>query len=78
MDLVWVTDAKYIKGHIIELTFNDDSKKTLDFSGIINRRKEVYAPLLDVNVFKNFDLGGWTLTWLDNRIDIAPESLYEA
>lgn len=37
----------------------------------------VFQPLRDMDVFRNISLDGWTVTWLDGAIDIAPEFLYE-
>jgi hypothetical protein len=33
--------------------------------------------LRDKDVFARFALDGWTVTWLDGTVDIAPEHLYE-
>jgi hypothetical protein len=30
-----------------------------------------------LSVFRNIALDGWTVTWQDGTIDIAPEYLYE-
>lgn len=30
-----------------------------------------------MDVFRNISLDGWTVTWLDGAINIAPEFLYE-
>ena len=38
---------------------------------------EYFAPLRDKRVFSRFDLDGWTVTWLNGSVDIAPEHLYE-
>lgn len=77
MNLVWVTDAQYVKDYIIELTFNDGIHKKVDLANLLNKRVKLFGPLLDKEVFKAFKLDTWTLTWLDGRLDIAPESLYE-
>ena len=47
----------------------------MDFLPLI-RKYPVYAPLKDVNVFKNFVVTD-TLEWNDGAIDIAPEYIYE-
>ncbi len=78
MNPVYVTKARYVRDYIVELTFNDGIEKAVDFTSIINRRMKIFSPLLDKEVFKNFSLNGWTLSWLDGQIDIAPESLYQA
>ncbi|MBR2770571.1 MAG: DUF2442 domain-containing protein [Bacteroidales bacterium] len=37
----------------------------------------IFDSLRDKAVFDRFDLDGWTVTWLNGTIDIAPEYLYE-
>ena len=37
----------------------------------------IAPPLRNLAVFHNFTLDGWTVTWQDGAIDIAPEYLYE-
>lgn len=45
-----------------------DCKKLLQF--------EIFEELKDINVFNSYELDGTTLTWLDGKLDIAPEYLY--
>ncbi len=73
--LIWVTDAKYIDGYNIWLSFNDGVEGVAELSKKINALP-VFKPLKNVNVFKNFKLSSWTLEW-EGDIDIAPKSLYE-
>jgi hypothetical protein len=73
--LIWVTSAKTAAGHKLELTFNDGSVKIFDCTPLIERYK-IFEPLKNEFVFENFSLDGWTVTWLDGQIDIAPEYLF--
>lgn len=41
------------------------------------KNDSLFAKLEDQSVFKSFALDGWTLAWLDGRVDIAPEYHYE-
>lgn len=70
-----VTKATYLKEFIIELTFDDGTRKAIDFS--IWLHGEVFEPLKNKNYFKKFFLDGSTVAW-PNGADIAPETLYEA
>lgn len=38
---------------------------------------EIFEELKDINVFNSYKLDGITLTWLDGKLDIAPEYLYD-
>lgn len=46
-----------------------DCKKLLQF--------EIFEELKDIEVFNSYKLDGTTLTWLDGKLDIAPEYLYD-
>ena len=74
MENVWVTRAEYVEGYEIALSFSDGS------SGMVNLKryldKPIFEPLNDVELFKRFKLGSWTLEW-ENGADFAPEFLYE-
>ena len=37
----------------------------------------LYKPLQDTAVFREITLNGWTVTWNNGMIDVAPEFLYE-
>lgn len=70
-----VTNARYLKDFILEVKFDDGSKKTIDFSKWLNG--EIFEPLRKKAVFRKFFLDGTTIAW-PNGADIAPETLYEA
>lgn len=48
---------------------------------IVNCKKllyfKIFEELKDINVFNSYKLDGITLTWLDGKLDIAPEYLYD-
>lgn len=76
---VFITNARYVKDYIIELTFNDGVKAEVDIRKNISLDKDL-APINYLSTFKEFKLGGCngqTLTWLDGKIEITPEKLYE-
>ena len=75
-ELKWVTAARALDGYQLELTFNDGQRRIFDCESLINQYK-LFAPLRDRDVFTRFSLDGWTVTWLDGTVDIAPEHLYE-
>ncbi len=73
MNLIWVTDAKYVDGYKIDITFNDGVNKVVDLSNRLNGI--LFEPLKDINYFKNFRINGWTIEWSE-ELDLAPEYLY--
>ena len=79
--IVYVTKAVYIKNFIIDLsltiedgTLRENIDKTVDLEEYINSKKQtgIFAPLRDINYFKNFTLNANTVEW-ENGADIAPE-----
>jgi hypothetical protein len=70
-----VTKAEYRKRFRIQLTFNDGTTGTVDFSGWLEG--PIFEPLQDVAYFRRFFLDGGTVSW-PNGADIAPETLYAA
>ena len=74
--LKWVTAARVVGDYLLELDFNDGRRVVFDCQPLISQYK-LFAPLRDKDVFARFALDGWTVTWLDGTVDIAPEHLYE-
>ena len=74
MNLIWVTNAKYLGDYRLQITFNDGTVKIFDGAELV-AQKEIFRPLQSMTRFRNFSLDDWTVTWGD--IDIAPEYLYE-
>ena len=77
MELIWITAAKVLEGHKLHLTFNNGACKVFDFAQVLAKGMPIFEPLKNLTVFRNIVLDGWTVTWLDGTIDIAPEYLYE-
>ena len=69
-----ISKATYLKGYRIALTFNNGETKTVDLQGELEG--EVYAPLRELDYFKNFQVKYNTVEW-PNGADYAPEYLYE-
>jgi hypothetical protein len=70
-----VTKAKYIRNYLIEVKFNDGTKKIIDFKPWLTG--PVFRPLRKKAYFKKFFVDGPTIAW-PNGADIAPETLYLA
>lgn len=75
-ELKWVTAAKSLDGYQLFLTFNDGSQRIFDCLPLIDKYP-LFAPLRDRAVFEKISLDGWTVSWANGTIDIAPEHLYE-
>lgn len=74
--LKWVVAAQAHDNYMLHLTFNDGSQRIFDCKPLIEKY-QMYAPLRDKSVFDNISLDGWTVSWLNGTIDIAPEHLYQ-
>ncbi len=74
--MIWITKAEVSDNYTMILTFNDDSRRSFDFKQLIEK-DDLYKPLIDKKLFENFKLDGWTVSWANGSIDIAPEYLYE-
>ena len=73
--ITFVTEAHYVDGQRIAVTFNTGESAVVDFSGMIVATPRA-EPLRDMAQFKSFYLDGWpTLAW-PCGFDIAPEELY--
>ena len=73
---IHVVAAEAQDNHLLKLTFNDGSVKTFDCKPMI-KQYPVFGPLQDEKIFRDITLDGWTVTWENGSIDIAPEYLYE-
>ena len=71
-----VVSAKYLKGYILELTFDNGESGTVDFSKYL-KVGGVFQRFKDLEFFKNFKVNNelGVITWQD-EIDVAPETLY--
>jgi len=70
-----VTEAKYIDGYKVELSFNDGRHGTADLADSL--RGPVFEPLKDKTLFSDFrvDEELETIVW-STGADMAPEYLY--
>jgi hypothetical protein len=75
-NIIWVVAAEVLDNYTLRLTFNNGSVKTFDCEPLI-QQFPIFSPLQDKQKFNNIALDGWTVTWENNSIDIAPEYLYE-
>lgn len=75
-ELIWVNSAEALNDFCLALTFNDGSKKVFDCKPLIETDSR-FQPLRKKENFINFNLDGWTVTWMEGTIDIAPEYLYQ-
>ena len=70
---VTVKDAKALDGMIM-ITFSNREKRLFDATVL---KEEVFEPLKNNDIFKDFKVEFGTITREDNEIDIAPEYLYK-
>ena len=75
-NIIWVVAAEVLDNYVLRLTFNNGCVKNFDCKSLI-KQFPVFGPLKDKQTFKNITLDGWTVTWENGTIDIAPEYLYE-
>ena len=75
MALIWIISAEHLGDYCLKLTFNDGAVKIFDGKDIIS--KPLYQVLQSQATFQRFELDGWTVSWENGKIDIAPEYLYE-
>ena len=73
-DILRVTRAECVGGHLLSLRFNDGSAKVVDVRPLL--MGPVFEPLLDEAYFAQgtLDLVCGTVVW-PNGADIAPEAL---
>ena len=75
--IVSIIKAEYIKDYSIMLNFDNGRKGLVNLkSTIFNDKRKIFKPLRDIEYFKRFTLGSWTLNW-ENELDLAPEYLYK-
>jgi len=72
-----VKSVKHLKDYELELGFTDGVVGTLDFRGRVTGRGGVFAPLQDVDFFKQakVDCEAGTVVW-PNGVDFCPDVLY--
>ena len=76
MNLIWINSAKYLGDYRLELSFSNGELRVFDANEFIASHP-LFSPLKDKQLFSQFRLDGWTVSWQNGRLDIAPEYLYE-
>jgi len=69
-----ITDVQYLDGYKLKLQFNTGETKAVDLKNELTG--EVFAPLKDIDFFKQGKIIYNTIEW-PNGADFAPEFLYE-
>ena len=72
-DGIKVVNADVITGGMMLVQFNTGEKRLFD---PLKLEGEVFEPLKDENILKNFELFHGIITWNNGEIDIAPETVY--
>lgn len=75
-EIIVVTDAHYVRGFILDISFSDGVRAEIDYSEWIEKYPH-FAPLSEPDYFRAFTLDGWTVTW-PNGADVAAETLHKA
>jgi hypothetical protein len=76
MNLIWINSAKYLGDYRLSLSFSNGEQRVFDAKDFIASHP-LFAPLQDKQLFSQFQLDGWTISWQNGTLDIAPEYLYE-
>lgn len=70
-----IIEAEYLDGYRIWVRFRDGTEGEVNLVNELNGT--VFAPLKDIDFFKEFTLEGNTLTW-PNGADFAPDFIYSS
>ena len=74
--MLHILNYKYLGEYKLELTFDNDTTGIVDLKNL-PQVGTVFEPLKDVALFKKIKLEhGGVVTWLDGKLDIAPEYLF--
>ena len=76
MDLIWINKAQYLGDYRLGLSFSNGENRVFDAKDFI-AKYPAFKVLQDKEQFKQFALDGWTVSWQNGTLDIAPECLYE-
>ena len=76
MELIWINSAKYLGDYRLLLSFSNGAERVVDVKDFIATHP-LFSPLRDKQLFSRFQLDGWTVSWQNGTLDIAPEYLYE-
>lgn len=77
MQLLKVTEAKYIDNYKLDLSFNNGFKGIIDLKDkIFADHRRIFEDLESLSYFRGFKRNRWTIEW-DNGVDLAPEFLHK-
>ena len=72
--MIKISDAKITGSMMMLITFSSGEKRVFDAEIL---KGEVFSPLKDQNIFRNFKIVHGAITWMNEEIDCAPEYMYE-
>jgi hypothetical protein len=76
-DYLEITDANYVAGHRIRLTFNDGTMREVDFGPFLAKaRNPDTTDYREVERFKRFRIEGGDLVWGDYQMIFPIIDLY--
>ena len=70
-----INGVRPLENYKLWIRFNTGEAKIFDFTPLLS--KPAFAPLADLNVFRDVYIDYGVTVWNDGDIDIAPEILYE-
>ena len=76
MNLIWINNATYLGDYRLSLSFSNGEVRIFDAKEYISSHP-LFSVLKDKQLFSQFSLDGWTVSWQNGELDIAPEYLYE-
>jgi hypothetical protein len=68
-----VKRAEHVRDYVVEFTFRDGSKRSIDLEPFLHGG--IFEPLRAPETFRRFKVKYGTIAW-PNGADIAPETLY--
>jgi hypothetical protein len=78
MKTIAVTQAEYLEKYKIRFTFSDETERTIDFSGFLNRANNpMTRQFLDKDLFSAFNIEFGDVVWNDYELCFPILDLYE-
>ena len=78
MKTIAITHATYLRKHEIHFSFSDQTERTIDFSGFLNRsRNPMTRKFLDKKLFKSFRIEFGDIVWSDYELCFPIRDLYD-
>lgn len=70
-----IVSVRNLGNYNLLILFSNHQERIVDCKKLL--KFEIFEELKDINVFNSYKLDGITLTWLDGKLDISPEYLYD-